>query len=330
MPLETATTISDLNASNPAHSDGLSQTDSHLRLLKSTLKATFPNITSSVISTQSALDAGAAAGANGSSLLADGGASFKTNSGNGIVDVSSSEMDFKVGGTVVAKLHSDGSTALQGPLSTTGSISSLGALGAAGPFIGGTGQLALVGEPRLWLSDVLPSANFAWLNGASVSRASYPVLFALWGVKFGVGLGDGLTFSLPDWREVIPIGKSTMGSTTARNLVTQYQTAGQLDTLGALVGEAKHTLAAGELPVHDHNTAVTEIPHTHPTPRGGSTGTAQGGPDSAFSFAGPAAGSTSAASTGLTVVVNDSGKTRGAAFNTLQPSAVCSWITLLG
>lgn len=41
MPLETATYISDLNTSNPAHSDGLDDADSHIRLIKSVLKNTF-------------------------------------------------------------------------------------------------------------------------------------------------------------------------------------------------------------------------------------------------------------------------------------------------
>lgn len=40
MPLETATFISDLNPSNPAHSDGLNQADSHMRLIKAALKST--------------------------------------------------------------------------------------------------------------------------------------------------------------------------------------------------------------------------------------------------------------------------------------------------
>lgn len=44
MPLETATYIADLNVSNPASSDLLAQTDDHLRLLKSVLKNSFPNV----------------------------------------------------------------------------------------------------------------------------------------------------------------------------------------------------------------------------------------------------------------------------------------------
>lgn len=43
MPLETATYVSDLNASNPAHSDPLSQADAHMRLTKAALKSTLPH-----------------------------------------------------------------------------------------------------------------------------------------------------------------------------------------------------------------------------------------------------------------------------------------------
>ncbi|WP_456723063.1 phage tail protein [Bradyrhizobium sp. USDA 4350] len=44
MPVENATTIAGLNASNPAHSDGLNQADAHLRMLKAVLLAAFPGL----------------------------------------------------------------------------------------------------------------------------------------------------------------------------------------------------------------------------------------------------------------------------------------------
>lgn len=56
MPLETATYIDGLNASNPAASDAVSSADDHLRLIKSTIKATFPNITGPVTATQAVLN----------------------------------------------------------------------------------------------------------------------------------------------------------------------------------------------------------------------------------------------------------------------------------
>lgn len=48
MALESGTYINSLNASNPASTDGLGQADDHLRLIKSTVKATFPNVTGEI------------------------------------------------------------------------------------------------------------------------------------------------------------------------------------------------------------------------------------------------------------------------------------------
>jgi microcystin-dependent protein len=63
MALETgATYISQLNSSNPASSDGLYQADDHMRLIKATLLATFPNFTAAALtSTQANIDAAVAA-----------------------------------------------------------------------------------------------------------------------------------------------------------------------------------------------------------------------------------------------------------------------------
>lgn len=44
MPLETGTYINDLTATNPPNSDPVGQGDDHLRLIKSTVQATFPNM----------------------------------------------------------------------------------------------------------------------------------------------------------------------------------------------------------------------------------------------------------------------------------------------
>jgi microcystin-dependent protein len=66
VPLETATYISDLVATNPAASDPLGQADDHIRLVKLALKSTFPNFTSAPLnSTQAQIDAIAALLVNG-------------------------------------------------------------------------------------------------------------------------------------------------------------------------------------------------------------------------------------------------------------------------
>jgi hypothetical protein len=56
MALETATYISDLVSTNPTSTDPKSQGDDHLRLLKSTVKATFPNVAGAVTPTHTELN----------------------------------------------------------------------------------------------------------------------------------------------------------------------------------------------------------------------------------------------------------------------------------
>jgi hypothetical protein len=66
MTIEVATLISDLNASYPAAADFLYEGDDHIRLLKSTVKATFPNVTGVVTATHTNLNR---AGGPGSWIL---------------------------------------------------------------------------------------------------------------------------------------------------------------------------------------------------------------------------------------------------------------------
>lgn len=53
MPLETATFIHQLNAANPLGSDPVAAGDDHLRMIKSAIKSTFPNITGPITVSQS-------------------------------------------------------------------------------------------------------------------------------------------------------------------------------------------------------------------------------------------------------------------------------------
>jgi hypothetical protein len=57
MALEIGNFISDLNAANPNNTDLKSQGDDHLRLLKKTLKASFPNVAGAVTKTHTELNA---------------------------------------------------------------------------------------------------------------------------------------------------------------------------------------------------------------------------------------------------------------------------------
>jgi hypothetical protein len=56
MPLESASFINGLDVANPTSTDPTSQGDDHLRLLKTTIKATFPNLSGAVTATQADLN----------------------------------------------------------------------------------------------------------------------------------------------------------------------------------------------------------------------------------------------------------------------------------
>ena len=56
MALESATYINGLVTTNPTSTDALAQADDHLRLIKTTIKATFPNITGAVTATHTQLN----------------------------------------------------------------------------------------------------------------------------------------------------------------------------------------------------------------------------------------------------------------------------------
>jgi hypothetical protein len=56
MSIESASYISDFNAAYPASTDGVKEGDDHIRLVKSVLKNTFPNITGPITATQGQLN----------------------------------------------------------------------------------------------------------------------------------------------------------------------------------------------------------------------------------------------------------------------------------
>jgi len=56
MALETATYLSELNTSNPAASDQKAEGDDHIRLIKTVLKTTFPNVSGAVSPTHTQLN----------------------------------------------------------------------------------------------------------------------------------------------------------------------------------------------------------------------------------------------------------------------------------
>ena len=101
-----------------------------------------------------------------------------------------------------------------------------------------------IGSVITWVSPVTTPNNTVWIecNGATVSRATYPELFAVLGTSYGAGDGS-TTFTLPDFRGMFLAGLPAVGgalATPTGNIDHQVQ------------------LSSENLPAHTHS-----INHSH-------------------------------------------------------------------
>jgi microcystin-dependent protein len=313
LPLETAQFISDLTTSNPAHTDGLAQADSHLRLIKATVKATFPNFTAVALqSTQAQLDAAAAQSAGTAvSTIPLGTAALPGltpvgNPNTGLWSPAANQLAISLNGAQALLM---GGTAL---------VTSLGLTAAA--YAGGTGQLVPLGAALIWHDDTLPTeGGYCWANGQIIASANTvcPILLARWGNKFG---GNGTTtMGVPDYRDTVPVGKSTMGGVAARGLQTLGNT-----VIGSLIGLANTVLTTLNLPPYSPAGIIiggTQLIPTTPTAVSNTSGGASvwaSNPYGSSAFASQP-GFQGTAQGGISQAVNN-----------VQPSTTCNFIIRIG
>jgi len=145
-------------------------------------------------------------------------------------DVGAVNENFRSHSDVIKKLRSE--------------VDSLSATdGASGVPTGAVVYIATSTVPSYWLEG----------NGATVTRASYPNLAVAISTTFGVGSGDGLSFSLPDCRGYFIRGWAH-GQTTDPDAATRSKWDG---TVGDVVGSTQtyaaqahtHTINPQSFPV---------------------------------------------------------------------------------
>ena len=157
---------------------------------------------------------------------------------------------------------------INGPASAIVSLETI--LGSASSLKGSHADLAtrlavsipasgtVVSPGVIWMyGGSTPPSGWLQCDGSSVSRSTYADLFAVVGTDFGNGAGDGLTFTLPDFRSRIPVGIGTGVGGGASGTTGTKPTGGAtlINWLrGAWYGSDTHQLTVAELASHTHTT----------------------------------------------------------------------------
>lgn len=282
MPLETGTVLSDLNASNPAHSDGLSQTDAHIRLLKTLLLATFPNINAALSVTDEQLNAlatGLLSLANGTSGTPS--LSFGSDPSVGIYRAAAGILG------IAGKLVTTGDAAIAGRLSGNGAQD-------AGQFVifpKAPSSLATGGT-------AVGTERYVEADGSVYPMATFPVLGAFLGATYG---GNGVTtFGVPLLTDTGRFLRSRTGSllvgTAQANAIKSHSAA-----VSVSGGDHGHAINIHD-PGHAHNSGNPQI-----TASGLIAGPASGSSNPQFVNVGPSAINTTTNGTGITADAGGSG-----------------------
>lgn len=260
MALETATHINGLNSSNPVSTDAISATDDHLRLLKSTIKASFPNISGAMNATHTELNAVADGDTAATSTTLVDADRLVVNDDGTMKQVALSDLITYLG----TALTSAGALASINSSGNAVSVSGLtypSADGTAGQFLktDGSGTLSFASQDAFSMPAgmLFPYAGasaptgYLLCHGQAVSRTTYADLFTAIGTTYGTGDGSS-TFNLPDLRGRVIAGQDDMGGSSANRLTNQT---GGLDgdTLGATGGSETHALTEAQLASHTHS-----------------------------------------------------------------------------
>lgn len=99
-------------------------------------------------------------------------------------------------------------------------------------------------------TSTTPPTGYLLCNGAEVSAADYPSLFAITGHTFDTGAGKTTTFNVPDMRGRFIVGTGQNGTDAVYNINDKG-------------GEQTHILATNEVGAHTHGLTLSDNGHTH-------------------------------------------------------------------
>lgn len=140
-PIESGTYIDSLVSTNPAATDAVGQADDHLRLIKATIKATFPNITGAVTINHTDLNA---VDSRVDSLENNNNIDIQTKAATASVTMSSTSMDtyVKHSGTGTLTIGAGNADGQKINITTTGTITIAWSTGSQGISLGDSTKIA--------------------------------------------------------------------------------------------------------------------------------------------------------------------------------------------
>ena len=140
-PIESGAYIDSLVSTNPAATDPIGQSDDHLRLIKATIKATFPNITGAVTTNHTDLNA---VDGRVDSLENNNNIDIQTKAATASVTMSSTSMDtyIKHSGTGTLTIGAGNVDGQKINITTTGTMTIAWSSGSQGISLGDSTKIA--------------------------------------------------------------------------------------------------------------------------------------------------------------------------------------------